>query len=116
MDIKLDGVDFEKVFQAAIIQSLDAEKQAILIKGALEFLFKKSSSYGSTSPLEQAFNGAMRQCAQEYVKEVLENELEVKQKIQTLIKEAVEKMYTDGRMITVDKICNAIIDGITKNY
>ena len=113
MQVKLDAVDFQEVFTAAILQSLDEGKKEELIKGALTFLLNKSSdSYSKKSPLQDAFETALRAETITFAREYISKDETLKESIQGLIQESVLKITTDAREKTVDKIAEKIIEGL----
>jgi hypothetical protein len=113
MEIKLDSINFQEVFTAAIMQSLDSDKKEQLIKGALQFLITKpSSGYQSKSPIQDAFEMALRAETIQVARDYLKNSEEVTKALEGLIVDAVKKITTDARDKTVDKIADKIIEGL----
>ena len=118
MEIKLDDVKFHEVFTAAIMQTLDENKRNELIKGAIQALMsKKNDSYSSKTMLQDAFEWALRDVAQQQIKDFLSTDKTVTDAITNLIKDAVTKITTDSRDKTVSKIAEQIISGLyDKSY
>lgn len=111
MDIKLDNINFQEVFTAAIVQSLDENKKQELLKGAVASLFQKSE-YSKKTKLQEAFESAMQQKAIEYIKDFIDTDPQVKESIFGLIRDAVVKINSEARDKTVGKIAEKIIEGL----
>ncbi len=122
MDIKIDEKLVRDVVSSAIMNSLSQDQRNTLITNAVAFLIAPpaQTGYGGSrqpSPLESAFNDAMRHQASKVASEMLENNSEVKEKLHGLIAEAMQKLFTDNRDATIDKIVRAVAEGISgKGY
>lgn len=113
MEIKLDNLNFQEVFTAAIMQTLDAEKKDQLIKGAMQFLLSKpGNSYSSTTPLQDAFQSALREETTKVAREYLNSNQEIQKSLEGLIVDAVKNITVDAREKTVQKIAEKIIEGL----
>lgn len=113
MEIKLDNLNFQEVFTAAIMQTLDADKKEQLIKGALQFLLSKTNDrYNNKTPLQDAFEIALRAETINVARDYLKDNEEVKAALEGLIVDAVKKITTDAREQTVDKLADKIIEGL----
>ena len=114
MEIKLDDLNFQEVFNAAIIKTLDEKKKDELIKGAISYLMSEGdSTYGNDkTPLQHAFEDALQQKAREYIADFIDKDPTVKEAIIGLIKDAVVKITTDNRDKTVGNIADKIIEGL----
>ena len=78
--VDLSGINFQEIFSAALMQQLDQEKKDALIKQAVQFLMtpQSNSYYGkNVTPLQEAYNGAMRNVAQEHIKAFLEKDADM---------------------------------------
>lgn len=121
MDIKIDSTLMREVVSSAIMTSISQEQRNILITNAVKHLLtpKESAGYGrqSQSPLEEAFNDAMRLNARRLAEELLQQDTGIQTQLRELITEAVLKLMTNNREATVDKIAAAIAEGISgKGY
>ena len=115
MDIKLDLDQIKELVSESIYASLDEQKKETLIKGALIHLLTPTgnSVYSpKTSPLEDAFNRAIFICAREISTDLLSKNEETKQKITGLLMEALTKITETNREKTIDRLANAITDGL----
>lgn len=113
MEVKLDNLNFQEVFSAAILQSLDNGKKEELIKGAIQSLMTKNgNSYSSKTPLQEAFERALYERAKDYIASYIDTDPTVKKAILDLINDAVVKITTDAREKTVGKIAEKIIEGL----
>lgn len=117
MQLNLNDFDFKEIFAAAIVQSLDKEKRDIIIQNSITQLLsvpKDNSYYGKNqlTPLQEAFNQAMHIKAKQYVVEYLDTDPSVKERLQGLVKEAIETIWNKNRDKTVEKIANGIISGM----
>ncbi len=114
MEIKLDNVNFQDVFTAAILQTLDTEKKEQLIKGALQYLMSQpNNKYGNNkTPLQESFETALRAETITFAREYLKDNKEVQSALEGLIVDAVKKITVDARDKTVDKLADKIIEGL----
>lgn len=89
MEIKLDAEAAASIASAAIFDSLSQDARDSVIKTAIEFLLtpeKNRNNYGAgETPLQQAFNNAIREVAFRIVKEKIENDPQVEEAILDLL-------------------------------
>lgn len=76
----------------------------------------RNSYSKSETPLQYAFRNAMRTVAEDECVKILSEDKTVTENIQGLIRDAVNKIFTDGRDATVGKIADKIIEGLTSRY
>lgn len=115
MDIKLDTPQLRELLAQAVLASLDDAKRDILIKGAIEFLVtKETTGYGHNrrSPIEDAFNYAVRDVAQKTANDMLTNDSGLQEKLRALVNEALTRLMDTNRAKTVEKIADAIAAGM----
>lgn len=118
MEMKLDAEVMKDVVSSAILKSLDDEQRNHLIQGAITHLLTPQSTgnyYGNknVSPLTDAFNHAVEKVANKIATDMLENDPQVRLKIQELIVAAFDKVFNDNREQTVSKIADAVVKGMT---
>lgn len=90
MEIKLDAEAMAAVASTAIFEQMSEENRNLVLQQALQHLLSpmKQERYSSTppkSPLQEAFELAIRQAAFTAVKEKIENDPELQAKIQELL-------------------------------
>lgn len=116
MDIKLDTPQLRELLAQAVLASLDEVKRDMLIKGAIEFLVTKDTSggygYNRKSPIEDAFNYAVRDVAQKTANDMLTNDSGLQEKLRELVNEALVRLMETNREKTVEKIADAIAAGM----
>lgn len=113
MDIKLDTPQLRELLAQAVMASLDEVKRDMLIKGAIEFLVSKDTTvYNRRSPIEDAFNYAVRDVAQKTANDMLTNDSGLQEKLRTLVNEALVRLMETNREKTVEKIADAIAAGM----
>lgn len=113
MQVNLESIDFKEIFSAAIVDKLDKESKDTLIKQALHYLLTPSAyGYGRLTPMQEAYNNALRYKAEEYVKEFIDSDTSIKETIKGIITDAVNKIMTDNREKTVSKVAEKIIEGL----
>lgn len=116
MDIKLDTPQLRELLAQAVMASLDEVKRDMLIKGAIEFLVTKDTSggysYNRRSPIEDAFNYAVRDVAQKTANDMLTNDSGLQEKLRALVNEALVRLMETNREKTVEKIADAIAAGM----
>jgi len=116
VDIKLDTPQLRELLAQAVMASLDEVKRDMLIKGAIEFLVTKDTSggysYNRRSPIEDAFNYAVRDVAQKTANDMLTNDSGLQGKLRALVNEALVRLMETNREKTVEKIADAIAAGM----
>lgn len=110
--VDLSGIDFKELFAASIIKALDDSKRETLINAGIQSLFKATSNYSDRNALMDAFEVATRQVATEQIKTFLKEDTDINNKIQQIIRDAVNKIFTDSYDNTVSKVADAIISGL----
>lgn len=117
MDIKLDEQMMHGLVSEALLKTLDEEKRNLLIMGAIKHLLspvKGSSLYDKdrVSPLQEAFQYALRNEAQKWVAERLSTDEALKTQINSLLTEALTQVMETNREKTVASIAEAITKGM----
>lgn len=116
MEISLKEIDMKEVVTKAIFDSLEEKKKEQLIKAALESLLTVgNSSYNRTSPLQDAFNDAVRIKSREIISEKLANDEAFKAELNKLISEAMTKFFTQKREEAIDKMVDGLMYIYTKD-
>lgn len=90
MEIKLDAEAVAGIASAAIFDSMSEEARDSVIQQAIQYLLTPDQDRASrmrpaTTPLQDAFNDAIRQVAYKVVKEKIENDPEIQEAILTLL-------------------------------
>jgi hypothetical protein len=118
MDLKIEQKDVAEFVSAALLTKLDQNARDELIKEALKTLISppERNSYGQLqkSPLQEAFDQAVRRTTQTIAYDMIEENAEFKAKLKELITEAVEVLFTRKREDVTNKIADAIIKGMTE--
>lgn len=107
MDIKLDEEALATIAATAIFKEIDEDTRNTVIQQAVKYLLTpvKTSNYYSTptTPLQDAFNSAIRQAAHKAVEERVKNDPEVEKTIKELlgpivlgVVEGQSRNYRDG--------------------
>jgi hypothetical protein len=116
VEIKLDNDLLKSVVSEAIVKSLDEEKRNALIQGAIQALLtpqQTSGYYGrKETPVEQAFNEAVRNVAHKVAEEMLAGDERVRARLKELMNAALVKVMDDNREATVTKIADALAAGM----
>lgn len=118
MQLSLDNDTMKNLVSEAIFQSFDAQKREELVKVALQTLLQPppenySSRTKPKSPLQEAFESAIVDHARILVRESLTNRPEIKEELDKIILEGMNKFLTDKREDMVEKIADAMRKGIT---
>lgn len=101
----------------AMFRALDEKKREELIKSALAALVKPSTGgYGhrSTTPIEDAFERAIREVAYDVVRELCKTK-EALRAIEAVATEAFKKMLTDKDRLATS-MADAIVVALGKAY
>ena len=118
-DIKLDDAAMKDIVSAAIMQTMTAENRDTLIRAAITNLISPVSrgNYGSqnTSPLQDAFNYAVRNVAEKLVTEMLQDDAGLKGQIRNLVTAAMEQITNDDerREKLVSRLANNISETLS---
>jgi hypothetical protein len=117
MDVKLSDDNMKDIIAKAVIDTLTPESRDELIKTAIKELLTvpNGTGYGQRkSPLQEAFDAAVRQVAREVAREqIVGNEL-MASEIKGMVTEAWAKLTTDEhRTKTVERLVDALEKGLT---
>lgn len=114
MNVQLDPKMVSELAAAAIMTTLSAEQRNILISNAIQYLLTPAGTgYNKqSSPIESAFNEALRRHAVIVAEQMLEGDDVIKGKLQQLISEAVHKLFTDNRDATIGRVVQSITEGL----
>lgn len=117
MDIKLDEQMMHGLVSEALLKTLDEEKRNMLIVGAIKHLLTPVEGHGyggskQPSPLQFAFQNAVRVTAERLTLERLSSDSELKEKINGLLTEALAQVMETNREKTVNAIAEAITKGM----
>lgn len=113
MKIDLDQNALKELISESIFNSFSEDQKQVMIKSALQYLLSPQENGGhygrkQPSPLEEAFNRSISRMAEQLASTVLDNDPEVKSKLNLLIQEGITKVFMESREETVGKIADAI--------
>lgn len=116
MQLDLKDDQLKAIIGEAILRSIDEKSRDTLIKSAIEHLIapqQPHNGYGNKRPsiLEEAFQRQVSYVADQLIREILEKDDTLKERIKALIAEAAEKALTGEGL--VDKVSAAIVTGLT---
>lgn len=114
-----DSEQLKAIMSAAIFQSLDDVKKEAMIKQAIAHLLAPGEPVyqgGKRRPslLEEAYQWAVETHAKRMAHEILEQDDTVKGQIRSLLSEAMERALVTHREATVERLANALGDGLWK--
>ncbi len=115
MQLDLKDEDLRKLVSEAILRSLDEKKREAMISEAIKVLLTADTSRYSSgrSPLQDAFNSAVRIFAEEEVRKSLQSDPAVSEKIKGLIADAWTK-FLDGEKR--DELVSEIAEKIARSF
>jgi hypothetical protein len=105
----------KQIASEAILNAISPEQRDTLVRNAVAYLVTppENRSYGpSYSPITQAFHDGIRSVAIRIAMEMFEKDETVRLKIRELLNEALEKVMVANREKTVQRIGEAIVDGM----
>lgn len=114
VELNLDGDALKVVAAQAILDQLTPEKKEDLIRQSIVNLItpEKRSSYQFGAPtstaLQDAFDHAVSQIAQEVLKEALQEDSDVMNKIHSVIQKGIEEAFSEGVPETAHAIAGAV--------
>lgn len=112
--LELDNDMMKNLVSEAIMTALTTQQREALIQGAIKHLLTPSvERYGArSSPIEDAFQHAVRGVAEKIATEMLTNNEEVKTKIAGLLNEALTRLADTNREKTIERLADAITQGL----
>ena len=117
MDIKLDAESLKTVIAKAVLDNLGEVQREAIMRGAIEHLLTPppSTGYGSRqdpTPIQSAFNQAVRDVALQVAKETVAGDTVIREKIRGLLVAAAERaLDADGKI--VEKLSGALTKALT---
>lgn len=123
MNLKVDLTDsaaMKDFMSQALLRALDDATREKLIQKAIEALLTAGEPYGyggqrRPSPLEDAFKNAVGVIAMRMAREMLEADEVVKAQIRALLNEAMERAFVTNRDTTIERVANALAEGLYKS-
>lgn len=101
------------IVSKAIIDALTPEAQAELLTEAVRSLIAPRDGYDSrTSPLQDAFNGAIREIASAKAREIIAADVRISEKLRDMVVAAWVKAIGNEDKV-IDRIASAITSAIT---
>ena len=97
VEINIDDDKMKGIVAEAVLQTLDAESRASLIKAAILHLLTPlaQGAYGRASPLQEAFNRAVSSVAHDMARELVEKDDALMAQITKLYAEASERLFQE---------------------
>lgn len=120
MEIKIgDSESLKAIMSEAILRALDDATKERLIKEAIAHLLApQPPAYNGAprrpSPLEEAYKWAVETYAKRTAHEMLEKDEALQAQVKGLLNEAMERAFTKHREATVERVANAIAEGLWK--
>jgi hypothetical protein len=119
LKLQLTDDNLKAIMSEAIMTALTEEQRAVLIKGALQYLLTAppSSGYNSrppTTPIQDAFNEAVRKVAFKVCEEAVSADGELKRQIDTLVADVAKRAFAeDRREKLITKMADAVTSALT---
>ena len=111
MKIEIDESKLKGLVSEAVMKFLDEETRNTLIMGAIQYLLtpENKSGYGRdpTSPLEDAYRGAVGRCATIVAREIVDGEY--KEKVEGVVRDALKKVFEPGAR---DKLVERLVEAM----
>lgn len=113
MELKLSDDQLKSLVSEAILNAINQEQRAILIKEAIQHLLQPKDGSGyhgqRMSPLQDSFNIAVQRVAHDICRDALENNADIKEQIRALVAESFRKALVDERSSTVERVTEGIV-------
>lgn len=112
-----DNANLQDIISAAILQTLDEKKRESLLTQAIAYLLTPERAYAGAparSPLEDAYKTAVESQARRMAFDMLDKDEALKEKLRGLLTEAMERAFVTHREATVERVANAISEGMWK--
>ena len=116
MDVKLNDENMKDIIAKAVLDSMTPESRSEMIQSAIKSLLvtPTGNSYNKKSPLQDAFDDAVREVARQTAREQIVGSSEIATAITAMISEAWTKLMTDeNRTKLVDRLVSALEKGLT---
>jgi hypothetical protein len=114
LTVQLDPVALREATAQAIMGILTPEVRTALVQNAISAILKPSTDSWNRdkSPLQEAFNLAVQQCAREVAKEVVSADPSIVERLRALAKECAEKVLKQDTDKLAEKMADAFVSGI----
>ena len=115
MNLNLDDAQLKDLIGEALLRSLDQAGRDVLIKDAIAHLVTPTkSAYNNTSesPLQMVFHQAVITVTREVIAAQLKENEVIKTAVDSLIMEAVQRVFVDQREKTIEKVTNSIVEAL----
>lgn len=112
MELKVGDEQLKSIVSEAIMRSIDEKQREALIQGALTALLteNQNGTWGNRStPIQDAFNGAVREVAVATAREMLQKDERIIDQIKGMVTEACQRVFVEQR----EKVIYRIAEGIS---
>lgn len=117
-NLKLDENSLKQLAAESILAQLSDENRQDILKQAVSYLLtpKESRGYGSSgkTPLQESFETEIGRLSMHVAAEVLGEMPEVKEKLKTMMVEAVERAFEQNRETTVGRLADALVSAMVR--
>lgn len=115
VEINLNEGQLKEIVSEAILRAIDEKQRETLIAQAIAHLLaeEKTGYSRDQSPIKRAFNQAAYEVAIQSARSALAGDPAVKEKIVGLIAEASERVFETNRERTVERMAQAIAEGLS---
>jgi hypothetical protein len=120
MDIKIDEAQMQSIVADAIFKTLNEDSRNTLIQQAIAYLIKvpEKTRYNDPepkSPLQQAFHNALFTAANVLIRQQMDSDPAIKEKILGLLTEAMAHAFETSREATVHRVSSALVSALVKD-
>ena len=109
-------LDLKPLIDSAIIQALTDEAKDELIKGILSYLSKSTSSYGSETHLQAAFNSSIYAAVNGQMKKLIDNDPAVTAEIERCVTAATKKFIALDKGSLISSLASVMTKAFSKDY
>lgn len=115
MDVKLSDDNMKDIIAKAVLDTLTPESRENLIASAIKgLLATPTGGYDKKTPIQSAFDSAVREVAQQIAREQIIGDAKAKATITSLIAAAWEKLVVpENYSKLVDNVASSIERGLT---
>lgn len=116
LDEIFSKLDLKSLIDTAIFTALTKEAKEELVKGIMSYLSSRSSSYGSKTVLQEAFESSLSIPLRERMQKIISEDVQIMAEIERCVKEATQKFIGMDKEKLIDNLTDTMRKAFEKDY
>jgi len=116
LDTIFKKLDLKPLIDSAIIQALTDEAKEKLVEGIMQYLSQSTSSYGSETHLQAAFNSSIYSVVNEQMKKLIDNDDAARKEIERCVSEATQRFIKMDKESLISNLASVMTKAFSKDY